>query len=381
MVVGRAERVLGRLNGLGPVPGRKSPTSAVKAAIDGKETELSDLIHQQQRPEHADDQTQHRGSAPEWRVSPDAHQSEAETVAARSRGRRSSGRPEAVGPTSRHPSSNRHQASRPKKHHGATRGGVVEEEAEIDWREPILSPQKSPAASPGNKTAPNGRGGVCLSRGRRGRGRDAGSEKTGTGSDLEGATRGLAMGRSRKLASKDRREVRGKARRDDGVPLMEAAAAAAAATVPNTTAATAKAKATAKAAAKATAVAATAAAAKDSNRSTPDGESEAKRVLALTALPPKKEELPRCPYPGHENVSWTCRACGGAVHHLTSRFAMEPLQRVHGFKVWKRGVRFIMVGAFRPKEAFVPTLRQLTYLLPGTTVSAAAAVQQQYVRA
>lgn len=51
----------------------------------------------------------------------------------------------------------------------------------------------------------------------------------------------------------------------------------------------------------------------------------------------KKEEeegeLPPCPYPGHKNVSWTCRGCGGARHHLTSRSAMEPLQRVHGFKV------------------------------------------------
>lgn len=46
-----------------------------------------------------------------------------------------------------------------------------------------------------------------------------------------------------------------------------------------------------------------------------------------------ERELPPCPYPGHKNVSWTCRGCGGARHHLTSRSAMEPLQRVHGFKV------------------------------------------------
>lgn len=46
-----------------------------------------------------------------------------------------------------------------------------------------------------------------------------------------------------------------------------------------------------------------------------------------------EEKLPPCPYPGHKNVSWTCRGCGGARHHLTSRSAMEPLQRVHGFKV------------------------------------------------
>ncbi|CAM9261711.1 unnamed protein product, partial [Scytosiphon promiscuus] len=45
------------------------------------------------------------------------------------------------------------------------------------------------------------------------------------------------------------------------------------------------------------------------------------------------DKLPPCPYPGHENVSWTCRACDGARHHLTSRSAMEPLQRAHGFKV------------------------------------------------
>lgn len=44
-------------------------------------------------------------------------------------------------------------------------------------------------------------------------------------------------------------------------------------------------------------------------------------------------ELPPCPYPGHKNVSWTCQGCGGARHHLTSRSAMEPLQRIHGFKV------------------------------------------------
>ena len=75
------------------------------------------------------------------------------------------------------------------------------------------------------------------------------------------------------------------------------------------------------------------------NGSTPNGASEATGLLALPVPPTKKEELPRCPYPGHENVSWTCRACGGVAHHLTSRFAMEPLQRVHGFKVWERGIR------------------------------------------
>lgn len=39
---------------------------------------------------------------------------------------------------------------------------------------------------------------------------------------------------------------------------------------------------------------------------------------------------------------------------------MEPLQRVHGFKVW------VMVRAFRPKEAFDPTaaMLQLNYILP-----------------
>eukprot|EP00903_Cladosiphon_okamuranus_P013701 g12757.t1 len=47
----------------------------------------------------------------------------------------------------------------------------------------------------------------------------------------------------------------------------------------------------------------------------------------------EEEKLPPCPYPGHQNVSWTCHGCGGAKHHLTSRSAMEPLQRVHGFKV------------------------------------------------
>lgn len=45
-----------------------------------------------------------------------------------------------------------------------------------------------------------------------------------------------------------------------------------------------------------------------------------------------EEVLPPCPFPGHENVSWACHACGGAKHHLTSRFAMEPLKRAHGFK-------------------------------------------------
>lgn len=71
-----------------------------------------------------------------------------------------------------------------------------------------------------------------------------------------------------------------------------------------------------------------------------------KKHNSATAAPTKKEEeeeeggeeeeegeLPPCPYPGHKNVSWTCRGCGGARHHLTSRSAMEPLQRVHGFKV------------------------------------------------
>lgn len=52
--------------------------------------------------------------------------------------------------------------------------------------------------------------------------------------------------------------------------------------------------------------------------------------------PPPREELenlPPSPFPGHENVSWACLACDGARHHLTSRSAMEPLRRVHGFKV------------------------------------------------
>lgn len=55
----------------------------------------------------------------------------------------------------------------------------------------------------------------------------------------------------------------------------------------------------------------------------------------------EEEKLPPCPYPGHKNVSWTCHGCGGAKHHLTSRSAMEPLQRVHGFKVKHRLVRIL----------------------------------------
>lgn len=50
----------------------------------------------------------------------------------------------------------------------------------------------------------------------------------------------------------------------------------------------------------------------------------------------EEEKLPPCPYPGHKNVSWTCRGCGGTKHHLTSRSAMEPLRQVHGFKVKNR---------------------------------------------
>lgn len=45
------------------------------------------------------------------------------------------------------------------------------------------------------------------------------------------------------------------------------------------------------------------------------------------------KDLPACPFPGRPNVSWVCRACDGARHHLTSRAAMEPLKRTHGFKV------------------------------------------------
>lgn len=45
------------------------------------------------------------------------------------------------------------------------------------------------------------------------------------------------------------------------------------------------------------------------------------------------KDLPACPFPGRPNVSWVCRACDGARHHLTSRAAMEPLKRMHGFKV------------------------------------------------
>jgi len=45
------------------------------------------------------------------------------------------------------------------------------------------------------------------------------------------------------------------------------------------------------------------------------------------------KDLPACPFPGRPNVSWVCRACDGARHHLTSRAAMDPLKRTHGFKV------------------------------------------------
>lgn len=47
----------------------------------------------------------------------------------------------------------------------------------------------------------------------------------------------------------------------------------------------------------------------------------------------RRESLPPSPFPGYKNVSWTCLACGGARHHLTSRSAMEPLRKSHGFKV------------------------------------------------
>ncbi|CAM9245152.1 unnamed protein product [Discosporangium mesarthrocarpum] len=40
-----------------------------------------------------------------------------------------------------------------------------------------------------------------------------------------------------------------------------------------------------------------------------------------------------CPFPGWEGVTWTCLECGGATHSLTSRSAMGPLQKAHGFKV------------------------------------------------
>lgn len=45
------------------------------------------------------------------------------------------------------------------------------------------------------------------------------------------------------------------------------------------------------------------------------------------------KDLPACPFPGRPNMSWVCRACDGSRHHLTSRAAMEPLKRMHGFKV------------------------------------------------
>ena len=380
VTVERAKGLLGRLNSFNPEPGCKSPTTAVTPAIDTEETDLSDLAHQhpQKRPinKHIDGMTHRRGSAPKQpRVSPDAaHHGEAETIAARSRGRRSSsGRPEAVGPASRHPSSSR-PPSRPKKERGARGSGVVEEEAEIEWREPTPSQKrKSPAASPspkspaasGGDAVPNGkRAGGGLSRGRCGRDLNAGNKQSEAGNDTQGAARGVESTRKLELrvAAKDKRVTRGKARGDGGVPSRKpivapaavaqpppiptptppaAAPASAPASAPEATATVPK-----RAAAPALTAAATPAAAVAANGgsgSASKGASEAKGVLPLPVPTPKQEELPRCPYPGHKNVSWRCRACGGAAHHLTSRFAMEPLQRVHGFKVWEGDVRFVVL--------------------------------------
>lgn len=69
---------------------------------------------------------------------------------------------------------------------------------------------------------------------------------------------------------------------------------------------------------------------------TPSASSTKARASPDNADPPPGEELenlPPSPFPGRENVSWACLACDGARHHLTSRSAMEPLRRVHGFKV------------------------------------------------
>jgi hypothetical protein len=42
--------------------------------------------------------------------------------------------------------------------------------------------------------------------------------------------------------------------------------------------------------------------------------------------------VPVCPYPGHEHVRWHCKSCG-VQHCLTSRKALAPFNKKHGFKV------------------------------------------------
>lgn len=77
-----------------------------------------------------------------------------------------------------------------------------------------------------------------------------------------------------------------------------------------------------------------------SNKPTATGKSSstAERSCSKFVIKTKVSDgnLPACPYPGQENVSWTCLGCDGTRHYLTSRNAMEPLQRVHGFKVRKQ---------------------------------------------
>jgi hypothetical protein len=59
---------------------------------------------------------------------------------------------------------------------------------------------------------------------------------------------------------------------------------------------------------------------------------ETSTAITATAGVATAVVAPVCPYPGHEHVKWHCKSCG-VQHCLTSRKALAPFNKKHGFKV------------------------------------------------
>eukprot|EP00752_Nemacystus_decipiens_P006910 g6204.t1 len=184
--------------------------------------------------------------------------------------------------------------------------GAAEETAEIDWRVASTSTKtrRNPAAinSPRSRASSRGR---IEARGEAVTAERSPAKRTNSSRSSSGEAQSSSIGS--KSSNAGSRTASTSSPRKKHASATAAAAAAAAAAAPTMT--TKKTK-------------------KERDKENEEGKEEEEEEKVGG-----EEKLPPCPYPGHQNVSWTCRGCGGAKHHLTSRSAMEPLQRVHGFKV------------------------------------------------